>query len=235
LINLTQQFKLVLKDRLFYNRFEYAIGFQLDEVNCLRRLDHGHIDTMIERRRAWREIAQQRWQKSNNTVGGSILTRRTREITDKTVADLHELAAHLLTTASDFKLIVSMNYGHVYTNDPNLIDQLSDLGSLKQKIYSRAVITRPQNTIRLKNPQHQFRSYFKSVKITQEQKDHLLAFLANQTETRSSPALISWILTPYHRTQDYFFVDHNDMSWVTMFSLVRPGLIRKTMQIIPDK
>lgn len=227
-------FKIVFKDRLFYSRFEYTIGFQLDEASCLRELDHTYIDTMIERRKVWREVAHQRWQKTNNTFG-NILTRRTKEITGQTVNDLHEFARHLLTTTADFKLIVSSNYGHVYTNDCKLIDQLSDLGSLKQKIYRRAVITRAKDTISLRNPQHQFRSYFKSTKITAEQKDHLVAFLTMQTEIRVSPALSGWMLTPFHRTQDYFFVDHNEMTWLTMLSLVRTGLVRKTMQIIATK
>ena len=231
---LIHQFKLTVKDRLFYNQFEYVISFQLDEVSCLRELDHSYIDTMIERRRAWREVAHQRWQKSNNTFG-NILTRRTREITDITVSDLHELADKLLNSRSDFKLVVSANHAHVYSNDLQLIDQVGDLKSLKQKTYSRAIVGRPKNTIRLKDPKYQFRSFFKSTKITEEQKNHLLAFLTTQTEIRISPALSGWVLTPFHRTQDYFFIDHNEMSWLTMLSLVRPGLIRKTMQIIPAK
>jgi len=189
---------------------------------------------MIERRKIWREVAHQRWQKSNNTFG-NILTRRTREITDQTVIDLHEFAQYLLSSSADYKLIVSSNYGHVYTNDRKLIDQLSDLRSLKQKIYRRAVITRAKDTISLRNPQHQFRSYFKSTKITAEQKDHLVAFLTMQTEIRISPALSGWMLTPFHRTQDYFFVDHDKMTWLTMLSLVHSGLVRKTMQIIATK
>ena len=234
MINLNQQFKLVLKDRLFYNRFEYAIGFHLDELSCLRELDHGYIDDMIERRRAWRDIAQQRWQRSNNTFG-NILTRRQKDITEKTVEDLHVLADLLLATPIDFKLVVSANQGYIYTNDCSLIDQLTDLECLTQKDYSRAVVTRPRNTIRLKNPKHQCRSYFKIAKLTDEQKIHLTGFLLNQKTVRLSPALNEWIVGPFNRTQDYFFIDHNEMSWLTMLSLVRPGLIRKTMQIIPAK
>lgn len=229
-----QQYKLIVKDRLFYNQFEYAIGFQLDEVSCLRELNHAYIDTMIERRRAWREVAHQRWQKGNNTVG-NILSRRTREITDCTVSDLHELADCLLGSKVDYKLVVSANYAHVYANDQTLINQLSDLPSLRQKTYSRAVVTRPKDTIRLKHPRHKFRSYLKSTKISQEQKKHLTDFLSLQNEIRTSPALDGWILTPFCRTQDYFFIDHDEMNWLTMLSLVRPGLVRKTMQIIPAK
>jgi hypothetical protein len=228
-----QPFKLVVKDRLFYNRFEYAIGFHLDEVSCLRELSHAHIDDMIERRIMWREIAQQRV-KNNKSSPYNILTRRHIEITDKTVSDLHELANLLLNTVSDFKLVVSVNEGHVYTNDISLIDLVSDLSGLTHKEYTRAVVGRPKDTIRLKNPRHQFRSYFKRTKITSEQKDYLMNFLTGQN-VRISPALQGWIAQSFSRTQDYFFIDHDKMSWLTMLGLVCPGLIRKTVQIIPAK
>jgi hypothetical protein len=235
-----QPFKLVVKDRLFYNRFEYAIGFCIDEASCLRELGHEQIDVMIKRRIAWREIAQQRIAgniKSSLFPGASqtILSRRNKEITEKTVNDLHELANVLLTTVSDFKLVVSVSNARVYTNDLALIDQISDLSGVTHKDYNRAVVCRPKNTIKLKNPKHQFRSYIKRIKLTDNQKDHLVKFLANQTTTRISPALDTWLATKFYRTEDYFFIDHSEMSWLTMLSLVIPGLIRKTMQIIPAK
>ena len=230
-----QQFKLVIKDRLFYNRYEYAVGFHLDEVSCLRELNHARIDRMIERRIAWRDIAQQRTSGKSTLVGHTILTRRHKEITDTTVSNLHQLTEQLLTTSADFKLVVSVNTAHVYTNDLTLINQVSDLPGLTQKEYNRAVIGRPPNTIQLKNPTHKFRSYFKMIKLTDDQKTHLINFLANQPAARISPALVSWLNSPLRRTQDYFFIDHGTMSWLTMLSLVLPGLIRKTMQIIPAK
>lgn len=236
---LTQQFKFIVKDRLFYNRFEYAIGFHLDEVSCLRELDHNHIDIMIERRRTWREIAHHRI-----TGGGksglfgnsqSILSRRHKAITEKTISDLHDLAEILLTTTSDFKLVVSVSQAYVYTNDVALINQVSALSGVARKEYTRAIIGRPKNTIKLKNPKHQFRSYFKITKLSDEQKSYLTNFLMTQPTIRISPSLDGWIVSPFRRTQDYFFIDHNEMSWLTMLALVRPGLIRKTMQIISAK
>ena len=230
---LTQQFKIVIKDRLFYNRFEYAIGFCLDEASCLRGLDHAHIDSMIERRRSWRDIAQQRIAGTKSMILG--LAPRPKEITAKNVSDLHAVAEVLLTTFADCKLVVSVSQVYVYTNDTGLIDQLSDLPGPTHKEYTRAVICRPKNTIKLKNPKHQFRSYFKTNKLTAEQKIHLKNFLSNQPTVRISPSLTTWLASVFHRTQDYFFVDHSEMSWLTMLSLVQPGLIRKTLQIIPAK
>jgi hypothetical protein len=225
---------MIFKDRLFYSRFELSIGFYIDEASCLRELTHEAIDSTIERRRTWQEIAQHRWKKSNNAFG-NILSRRTRAITDTTVENLHNLAEVLLTSTVDFKLVVSINHGYVYTNDQYLIDQLADLEYLKQKTYTQAVIARPKNTIELRKPRHKFRSYFNTTKITAEQKSHLVDFLKNQTDVRTSPSLTHWLDSAFHRTQDYFFIDYNHESWLTMLGLVRPGLIRKTMQIIQAK
>lgn len=240
LTNPAQPFKLVVKDRLFYNRFKYSIVFQLDEASCLREsLELDRINRMIERRITWREIAQQKYAGNiKSSLFGNhqtIVARRQKEITEETVDNLHKLSSLLLATSADFKLVVSVDQGHVYTNDLELIDQINTLPGITQKSYSQAVICRPKDTIQLKDPKHEFRSYFKITKITKEQKDHLIAFLANQTAVRLSPALNHWTTVPVNRTQDYFFVDHNEMAWLTMLSLVRPGLIRKTMQIIPTK
>jgi len=224
-------FKLIVKDKLFYSQFEYCVRFHLDEVNCLRTLEHTHIDSMIERRIAWRRIDQTMHRSTPTTV----LSNQSNKITDATVENLHRLADVLLTTPTNFKLVVSAFTGYVYTNDLMLIDQVAKLPGVSHVEYSQAVVGRPRNTIQLKNPRHQFRTYFKIGKLTAEQKTHLKNFLANQTDIRISPALTQWINFKYTRTQDYFFIDYNEPVWPTMLSLVLPGLIRKTMQIIPTK
>jgi hypothetical protein len=164
------------------------------------------------------------------------MSRSWRDITDQTQADLHTLADVLLTTATSYKLVVSVNQGYVYTNQLALIDQLDTMPELRHKTYSRARIIRPKNTIQLKNPRHEYRTYFRSIKLSWQEKQVLIDFLHNQQEhTRMSPGLKNWVHDPFTRTQDYFFVDHNGSSWLSMLSLVRPGIIRKTHQIIPAK
>lgn len=230
-----RQFKSVKKDRLFYDRFEYCIGFYLDEVSCLRVLDHAHIDDFISRRKQWQEIAQNRWLNHNQKYG-IILGRRWQPITEKTVEDLHVLTDVLLKSSSEFKLVVSVHQGYVYTNDLALIQKLDNMPELSYKTYAQAQISRPKNTIKLKNPRYLFRSYLKSMHLTALQKEHLVDFLCNQQDhVRVSPALQQWADHPFTRTQDYFFVDHNTENWLTLLSLVQPGIVRKTMHIIPDK
>ena len=238
--NSIPKFKTVDKDRLFYDRFEYSVSFGLQEISCLRDqdLDRVGIGHMIERRREWRQIAQQRWTSLNKKgANRSVLSRRHhKEITNSVEQNLHDFADVLRTCAVDFKLVVSADYGWVYTNSVDLVQQLSELTMLDHKTYTRARVSRPKNTLKLKNSCYNFRSYFRTTKLTASEKTMLTNFLNNQTgHARISPALASWCTNNFNRTQDYFFVDHTDMSWLIMLSLVRSGLIRKTMQIIQAK
>jgi hypothetical protein len=231
LTNLNLKFKSVIKDRLFYDRYTYCIGFHLDEVSCLRELNHQYIDVIIERRRHWREISLQRW----NPAQGSkhIITRRSREITDEHVKNLHELTDMLLRSRVDFKLVTSVSNAWIYTNDIKLLEQVSEIDFLICKMYTQAVVDRPKNTIKLKSPKHRYRSYLKSVKLTDEEKTQLCNFFTNQQgHARMGPALLKWMDERWHRTQDYFFIDHDDESWIVLLSLIKPSMIRKTVELI---
>ena len=229
MINLNLKFKPVVKDRLFYDRFQYSISFYLEEATCLRELDHEYINTMITRRIHYRDISQQSWLNGKQ----SIMARRWKDITNETVANLHAVADVVIDSKVDFKLVTSLNTVWIYTNNQTLINKIDQLGFLKHKSYTEAVIDRPKNTIRLKNPQHTNRSYLKISKLTPEQKTQLINFFNNQTEhIRVSPGLAVWCDSAFHRTQDYYFIDHNGESWLVMLSLIHPGLIRKTVDLI---
>jgi hypothetical protein len=158
------------------------------------------------------------------------------EITETTVANLHALTEILLTAPEEFKLVVSVNQAHVYTNDLILINRLDRMPQLRYKTYSQAQVVRPKNTVKLKKSPHQFRTYLKTYNLTAQQKDYLENFLISQiNHVRVSPALQRWIDQPFTRLQDYFFADHDTETWVTMLNLVVPGIVRKTMHIITAK
>jgi hypothetical protein len=232
LTNQTLKFKPVVKDRLFYDRYQYSVSFHLDEVSCLRSLDHNYIDTMINRRIHYREISQQRWVNNNQSVG-TIVSRRWKDITESTIKNLHDVADTLLESNIDFKLVTSVETAWVYTNDRSLLTQIDNLNFLKWKTYTKAIVDRPRNTIKLKRLRHNHRGYFKTTKLTAMEKDQLINFFKNQQgHLRCSPALTAWLSQPYHRTQDYFFIDYDKESWLVMLALIHPGLIRKTVDLI---
>jgi len=211
------------------------MSFELDEASCLQSLDHANIDAMIKKRQMWREMSQQRWV-NNKQLTGAITRRIHRSITEDTVKDLHLVAQLLLTTAIDFKLVVSINQAWIYVNDLGLFNQLDNIPVLQHKTYTQVHIDRPRDSIRLQRSNHKFRTYFRFIKLTAVEKHTLSAFLINQqSHVKLSPSLKAWISNPFNRLQDYFFVDYTASSWLTMLSLVHPGLVRKTLHIITDK
>lgn len=229
--NSNLKFKPVNKDRLFYDRYQYCIGFYLREVSCLRELNHQHIDIIIERRRQWRQMSIGKWQLGTSR---NILANKTREIEDDTVVNLHTLTDVLLRSRVDFKLVTSVCTAWIYTNDLDLLATVDQLDFLLEKTYTEAVITRPKDTIRLRRPKHTRRSYFGSVKLTAEEKTNLKNFFDNQVgHVRTSPSLDDFFGLSFYRTQDYYFFDYTGDSWLVLLNLIRPGLIRKTVEIIP--
>lgn len=205
--------------------------FELDEASALRVLDHASIDSIITRRQVWRQAAKQRRVNNKQTTG-----IHWRDITENTVNNLHSVAQVLLTTVTNFKLVVSGNRAWVYANDHDLFDQLDNISILQNKTYTQAQINRPRDSIRLQRSNYKFRTYFRFVKLTTTEKNTLSAFLiGQQSHAKLSPSLKLWIQNPFNRVQDYFFVDYATDSWLTMLNLVRSGLVRKTLHIITDK
>ena len=224
-MNLQIPFDIVHKDRLFYNRWRYCLRFYLREVNALKSLNHDYIDSVIYRRKLWVTNTQNRWFTNN---------KQKFEITDKTIEDLHSFADILINSMVEFQLVTTKNHGWIYTNDINLIVQLTENSIIDDKKYSEAIVNRPKDTIKLKKIKHTHRSYFRGIKLSTIEKQNLVNFFKNQKEfVRTSPALTNWLTTKYIRTQDHFFIDYTSENWLLMISLVQPGLVRKTMEIIP--
>lgn len=223
--NLNLKFKSVVKDQLFYNQYEYCFGFTLAEANVMRGLKHKLIDDRLDQRIEWREIARKRWRSSAVSHGWNEITSQIRE-------DLHSVCDVL--SGVDCKLVVSTHFGWVYTNDINLVDHLRQVKCLRNKTYTQATINRPKNTILLKNSRYSSRSYFYNIKLTVDEKEILKNFFVNQQEyIRTSPSFAHWLYeSPYYRIQDYYFIDYTGEQWLTMLSLIRPGLIRKTQTIV---
>jgi hypothetical protein len=123
----------------------------------------------------------------------------------------------------------------VYANDTALFSEiLSAVPSLMNVSFSRAVINRPRNTVKLKDPVHTDRSYLREIKMTEQQKRSISTFLLNQDSIRLSPSLTHWLTQPSsYWSQGHYFVDHSDTGWLTMLSLIYPGAIKNTIKIVP--
>ena len=209
-----QQFKIVKRNSLYYNQYQYSAQFFLKEASCLRELDHSKIEKTMAFRAAW-------------TVN------RVQPVDKEAV---HKTCDLLLAIKNPFKTSISYNWIYFYTNHVADIHDLRNTGPMSCIGDITSVeITDPKHTIGLKDPKHVFRTYIKSHKPTTEQNECLRQFLKNnKKELKPSTSLMNF-LTPKNRrfwASDYFFIDHNDMRMVTALALINPALIRKTLPIV---
>lgn len=230
-LSLSLKFKTVRSDQLYYGLYQYSASFQLQECWIFRyTTDHSDIDTRLTRQQEWREKMRQRWPADRMNRYHSI-------IDDVTRANIHAMADFVTGISTPYKIVVENKTMRIYTNDLNIVQAIEHIPFVQRRRYSEVLVDRPRDTILLKNPRYKLRSYFKETRISPEDKQAVAQFLANQPGIRIGAGLQSWIDDGYTRysskyTRDYFFVDHDNHSWLTMLALVRPGLIRRTVQII---
>jgi len=216
---------IVLKDRLFYDKFNYCISFTLDEITVLSRpVTHYDIDRLIDRRNEYRR----QYSRSARPYTAPDISLKIRQ-------QLHELADILITSNEDYKFNTSYRVIWLYTNSETLIKDLANLEFINKIKVSEAKVDRPMGTIKLKNPVHTHRSYFRFNRPGEDDRRRVINFLtAHENHIRPSPALISWVRNPsFPFILDYYFIDYTGESWLTVLTLLYPGLIRKTLSIIP--
>jgi len=169
----------------------------------------------------------QRWGQSTN-FGFS-------KITDDMENHLLQMYDFLESITQDHKLVVELNHVRIYTNDMTVLTAADHLGFLTHKEFSQATISRPRDTVMLQNPQYQYRMYFRTQRISTDQRNTLRKFLAaRQDQIRLSPALAEFINSDWGNTclWSHHFIDHNDPGFELMLCLVQSGIRRKTLAII---
>jgi len=227
---LINQLNQVIRDRLYFDTWEYCCVFNMHEAGCLRGLSHQDITSRTE----W--ITSSRWANK-------------RPVTPENIANLHAMCDFLLTTKHAFKLYVESNTLRVYTNDIDLIESIEHRNEPQNIYVKQALAINERDVVLLKNPVHVYRTQLRSIKLTTEQKIAVKSMIDNsQGQIRPSPGLdvylkyvkpqssrgypsISHAWTRGRNLTATPFIDHNDRKWETMISLVVPGFVSKTMPI----
>ena len=215
------------RDRLYYDQYLYCLSFQQPELYCIRGLPgEQQLDAYINQRKHYEHLG----------IGSRRIdsTKFTPEVREK----LHQTQDVLLKCTVPFKLVVSGRYGSLYTNDTALIDTVSGLDYLQIGNVRTAVLSLPRDTVVIRNPKFQYRTYFKERELTDDRKETLRNWIAaQQDEIRPSPATRSWLAinkvswrSKY--MQRYYYVEHNSPQYETMLNLVVPGYVRKTVPVI---
>ena len=227
--NLNLKTKIVRRSSLFFGRFPYCIKGTLKEMNCLRTLDHDYLDKILRRRREW----GRRMVRSSQP---GTWHWDTLSISDIDVDNLHRMCDFLLADNRPRKLTISGERFYIYTTDLDLVKSLTDLKFLdknQMEITSVDLISTAQPGVKvLKKSQHTWRTYLRSIVLTDQQRDSVVSFLLAQQHIKLSPSLALWCeRSSWARTFDYYFFDYNEPALVTMLSLIHPKLVRKSLPI----
>ena len=192
----------------------------MPEMSALRELDHASIDHVLDSR-----------QRRMPNFGGSW--RSLRPITDQHKEHCHNMCDFLLAQ-QNYKIVVSQDWGYFYTNDLSTVRCMEQLSYVAPLSIKQAQLVRPRGTLVIKNSQHEYRTYFKPGRISDQEKRSLESFLNSQENVRQGPALNDFFQrsNKYHYINDNFFIDHDGQGILTMLSLVRSNCVRKTVKLI---
>jgi len=148
--------------------------------------------------------------------------------------NLHEFLHFLVdTNTSSYRLTIQRYDGHLYTNDTKLIDAVTQFDYITETASTQVELS-AVGTLELKNPQHAYRTYFKNQRIAITDKQRLTNFIFNYPDVRVGPGL-RLFLTEWPRDtrlEQNYFIDHNDMGFITMLQLVCPATCKKTLKLI---
>lgn len=212
----TLKFNPVNRDRLFFDRFRYSVSFRLIEASCLRAKSSQEVLKNI----SWRNSSRQRW----GIRGG---------VTDSELANLMHMWSVLEPHFDSIKFSVSFDHIYVYGNDTAILTKIAQQSYTTYWTGQESLITKPRDVVIKENPKFKLRSYFKEKSLDSVEQQRLHTFLMSRRDSygftdafRKNLEKTKWFYLMRHQ-----WVEHDNMSDITMFALAFPGLIRKTVPV----
>lgn len=185
----------------------------MKNASFLRELNHKAIKTAVGFRNQW---------------------NKREKITDANLNTLYVACDWFTARPHAFKKTVSGRCLWVYTNHPQDFDDYSVVPGLLLRSVQQADLALPSGAVSLKNPQHAFRTYFRTCWLQDDQHENLQRFFAARNSIfRMSPGFKK-IVNGNRRywLESSYFVDHNEPNIDLMINLALPGIVRKTLPIV---
>ena len=147
---------------------------------------------------------------------------------------LSDLLTFVWPVKDQIKLVFSGDWGYIYSNDKDLLQQIGDKHYVQVYYIKEAVVDRPKDTILLKSSAYRFRSFLRERLWTMDDKTRMLTYLENQPDIKIGRGFQHWLKyeTRWLWTRRYHHFDHNDAKIELMLQLICPGIVRTTMPII---
>jgi hypothetical protein len=215
-------------DRLFYDQYRYNLKLRMKDFSCLREMRKPlvSLSDVIE------IVARRFEQRTKLSYWNHDRTVPVRDQFD--LVCLSDLLTFLWPLKDQIKLVFSGDWGYIYSNNKDLLQQIGDKHYVHVYYIKEAVVDRPKDTIRLQSSPYRFRSFLKERLWTLDDKSRILAYLENQPDIKISRGLKYWLKydTRWHWSRRYHYFDHNDAKIELMLQLICPGIVRTTMPII---
>jgi len=222
------------RSSLYYNAYEYAMTWQQDEIGCVRSLDQKKMQSHIRMRMDYETSRNSHYQRYGEKFESKFTTR--------CCDNLEGMRALLATETPPKKMVFFNNYLTVYTNNLGLHGRLMACDWIESVDLKRAELNLPPDTILLKNPQYQYRTYFRGRSLGKTQKARLATWVTTQGDdiaaSKSLQAFLNIETSPKmywwrsDATESYYYIEHNSLQYETMLSMVCPGMVRKTLPIV---
>jgi hypothetical protein len=175
--------------------------------------------------------------------GKRIEREYSSKFTTKCRSNLESARAFLAAETEPKKLVFFNNTITVYTNDLGLYDRLIENDWAGFVFSKQAELDLPPDTILLKNPQYQYRTYFRGRSFGKQQKARLATWITTQgKDVSASKSLRTFLeieLNPIRTlwwrndaTESYYYIEHNSLQYETLLSMICPGMVRKTLPIV---
>ena len=206
------------RSTLYFGQYEYVVTLPCKEAWIMRDLNR----LVIEQKLVHRENYARDHEKNVNMPA-------VRETVMCIVDTLEQLKSKFMHRSFGWQAL------HVYTNDLNDVNTLMTAFNNKVTVKQAAVVY-PSGVIMLATePKYPFRTYFRAKILPVVKKQALWTWISCQTpDLVAGPATKIWFETdPPMRSEwcrGHYYVEHTDLSHITMLAMVCPGLTRKTVQ-----
>lgn len=212
-----------ISNSLYFDRYQFCARLNLVEATALRGWTHDSIHDTLARRKT-----------IGINWGGSWRNQNREHITPEVEQKLYQICDIINNSREQVKVMLTSNFLYAYTNDQSLLQLLINFGN-ECDTLTEIELQGPKDSVVLRQANHRYRSYFRNLRIDNKTSTNLRGFLQVQENLRFSPALLTFFENGWQMSQDYYFIDHDDMSIISMLSMIAPRLIRKTLPIAQHK
>lgn len=216
------QSKIEHRDRLYFDLYQYSFSFYCKECYALRENGPSAIASRIRFRQQW-----------NGWPEDEAL---------ELISNLQDLQRFLDATPG-IKYTVSYNYINIYSRGKTVSDSIiRQFKFVRSPRLKQAVVSKPKNTVVLKN-QHKYklRTYLKAQWANDTVKKQLLDFFNVHSEHVKPCGAFDRFLKEQRRMPgslkqhwipDHYYIEYNEPLYLTLFGLMLPQSIKKTMPIV---